>query len=334
MAKTDQCTPPSCVFQPIVDAHFKPIVDGISGERGRRFRLNADDPRLRASDLDSGHAGRFFEPPCPPPGSRCDRYGQALRLHFEAGLSYAEIARAAGVDWRAAEALSDAELERRLYRPAVARASRQLEPDYAGIHQEMKRPGVTLQLLWEEYQRGQGEGGAYKYTSFCVKYRAWARGLKRSMRQTHVAGERLFVDYAGQSVAVIDAASGEVKRAQIFVAVLGASNYTYACATAGQTAADWVGSIIGALEFIGGTPRLIVPDQPRALVARPDRYEPVVGRLVEEFCDHYGVAVLPARQAQGRSGRASGRALGSGAPAQPALLQSRGARPGDWPCTR
>ena len=150
---------------------------------------------------------------------------QALRLHLEAGLSYAQIARAvgvgkgtvgkfillaraAGVDWAIAQTLSDEQLEARLYRPAVPRASHQLEPDYAWIHQELKRAGVTLQLLWEEYQRGAEQ--AYKYTSFCVKYRAWAAALKRSMRQTHLAGERLFVDYAGQTVPVIDAATGEI----------------------------------------------------------------------------------------------------------------------------
>jgi transposase len=240
---------------------------------------------------------------------------QALRLHLEAGLSYAQVARAvgigkgtvgkfmllaraAGVDWGVAQTLSDEELEARLYRPAVPRSSRQLEPDYAWVHQELKRAGVTLQLLWEEYQRGTEQ--AYKYTSFCIKYRAWAAALKRSMRQTHLAGERLFVDYAGQTVPVIDAATGEIRRAQIFVAVLGASNYTYACATATQTGGDWVGSIIGALEFIGGVPRLIVPDQTRALIARPDRYEPAVNRLVDELCEHYDVAVLPARPAHPR----------------------------------
>ena len=240
---------------------------------------------------------------------------QTLRLHLEAGLSYAQVARAvgigkgtvgkvvllaraAGVDWALAQTLSDEELEARLYRPPVPRCSRQLEPNYAWIHQELKRPGVTLQLLWEEYQRENEL--AYKYTSFCIKYRAWAASLKRSMRQTHIAGERLFVDYAGQTVPIIDAATGEVRRAQIFVAVLGASNYTYARATATQNAVDWVGSIIAALEFIGGVPRLIVPDQTRALFARPDRYEPTAGRLVEELCNHYDVAVLPARPAHPR----------------------------------
>jgi transposase len=240
---------------------------------------------------------------------------QTLRLHLEAGLSLRECsrvlnvgkttigdimrnARAAGVDWALAQTLSDDELEARLYRPAVPRAARHLEPDYARIHQELKRPGVTLQLLWEEYARANAL--AYKYTSFCIKYRHWAEGLKRSMRQVHVGGDKLFVDYAGQTVPIIDAASGEIRPAQIFVAAMGASSYTYACATATQTATDWVGSLIGALEFIGGTPRLIVPDQPRALIARPDRYEPGVGRLLQEFCDHYGTACLPARPAHPR----------------------------------
>jgi transposase len=166
------------------------------------------------------------------------------------------------------------------------------------VHQELKRPGVTLTLLWEEYARGNAQ--AYKYTSFCVKYRAFAAGLKRSMRQTHVAGEKLFVDYAGQTVPIIDAATGEVKRAQIFVAVLGASNYTYACATATQSAHDWLGSMIAALSFYGGVAKLIVPDQTRALIARPDRYEPEVNRSVEEFCAHYSTTVLPARPAHPR----------------------------------
>jgi len=195
---------------------------------------------------------------------------QTLRLHLESGLSLREcsrvlgvskttvgevvrMARAADVDWAVAQTLNDEELEARLYRPAVPKSSRHQEPNYAHIHQELKRPGVTLQLLWEEYQRGNDL--AYKYTAFCMKYRAWAAGLKRSMRQTHIAGEKMFVDYAGATVPIVDAATGEIRDAQIFVAVLGASNYTYACATATQTAADWVNSIIDALEFIGGVTR-------------------------------------------------------------------------------
>ena len=240
---------------------------------------------------------------------------QVLRLHLEAGLTYGQVgralgipkstvgkfallARAAGVDWDGAQVLSDEQLEARLFQPAVPRQARHLEPDYAYIHQELKRAGVTLQLLWEEYARANAQ--AYKYTSFCIKYRLWADGLKRSMRQVHVGGEKLFIDYAGQTVPIIDAATGEISRAQIFVAAMGASSYTYACATATQTAPDWVGALMDALEFMGGVPRLIVPDQPRALVAQPDRYEPGVGRLLQELCDHYGTAVLPARPARPR----------------------------------
>jgi transposase len=206
----------------------------------------------------------------------------------------AMYARDAGVDWPVANALSDDELQARLYPLPRPRSSTRQEPDYASLHQELKRPGVTLQLLWEEYRAGAGEQ-AYRYSAYCEKYRAWAKRLKRSMRQIHPGGERLFVDYAGQTLPVIDALTGEIRRAQVFVAVLGASNYTYACATWQQTAADWVGAIIETLEFIDGVPRLLVPDQPRALIANPDAYEPVTARLMQELGEHYGVAVLPAR---------------------------------------
>ena len=233
-----------------------------------------------------------------------------LRLHLEAGLTYAQVgralgmpkstvgkfallARAAGVDWVTAQDLGDEELEARLFQPAVPRAARHLEPDYAHIHQELKRPGVTLQLLWEEY--AQANLLAYKYTSFCVKYREFAQNQLRSMRQVHVAGEKLFVDYAGSTVPIIDADTGEITQAQIFVATLGASNYTFACATARQTTADWIDAQVQALEFIGGVPRLIVPDQPRALIKTPDRYDPEPNRTYDEFAKHYNCAVLAAR---------------------------------------
>lgn len=123
------------------------------------------------------------------------------------------LARVAGVDWSVAQALSDEELQAKLYRAALPRNSKQMLPDFAYIHQELKRAGVTLQLLWEEYAKGNDL--AFKYTSFCVKYRQWAMGLKRSMRQTHIAGEKLFVDYAGQTVPLTDAVTGEITKAQI-----------------------------------------------------------------------------------------------------------------------
>jgi transposase len=252
-----------------------------------------------------------FSAAMPTPRITMRQLRQTLRLHLESELSLRECsrvlgigkstiadivrkARAAGVDWVVAQSLTDDQLEARLYQPAVPRAARHLEPDFAYIHQELKRPGVTLQLLWEEYHQQRG-GLAYKYTSFCTKYRQFAASLKRSMRQTHVGGDKLFVDYAGQTVPIVNATTGEITQAQIFVATLGASSYTYACATATQNAADWVGSIIDSLEFFGGVPKLIVPDQPRALIARPDRYDPTPGRLLEELSEHYNVAVLPAR---------------------------------------
>ena len=225
--------------------------------------------------------------------------GAALGISKSSVSEIASYARAATLDWAQAQLLSDDELQARLYRPPVARQSRHLEPDYAHLHGELKRPGVTLQLLWEECQQ-QHQGQAYKYSAFCEKYQQWAKRLKRSMRQTHQAGDNLFVDYAGQTVPVVNASTGEITRAQVFVAVLGASNYTYACATATQTAADWVASIMATLEFIGGVPRLLVPDQPRALMAQPDRYEPTSHRLLEELSQHYGLAVLPARPAKPR----------------------------------
>ena len=248
----------------------------------------------------------------PTPRVLMSKIRQALQLLADSGLSARQVAAAlgiskttvseitmyardAGVDWALASILSDDELRSRLYPPPRPRSTHHRhEPDYAVLHQEIKRPGVTLQLLWEEYRAGAGDR-AYRYSAFCDKYRAWVKSLKRSMRQVHPGGERLFVDYAGQTVPLVDALSGEIRRAQVFVAVLGASNYTYACATWQQTAADWVGSIIAALQFIGGVPRLLVPDQPRALIANPDAYEPVTARLMQELGEHYGVAVLPAR---------------------------------------
>ena len=243
------------------------------------------------------------------------RIKEALRLYLQAGLSYDEIgralkvskssagkyvslARAAGVNWELARNLTDDELEARLFRPPVPRSSHQLAPDFALVHQELKRAGVTLQLLWEEYTRDNAL--AYKYTSFCVKYRVFAQSLKRSMRQVHVGGEKLFVDYSGDTVPLVDAATGEITEAQIFVATLGASNYTYACATARQTTADWISAQVRALEFFGGTPRLIVPDQTRSLIKYPDSYDPEPNRTYEEFAEHYGCALLAARPGRPR----------------------------------
>lgn len=219
---------------------------------------------------------------------------RALNLSKGVVAKYLKLATAVGLSWPLPDDLDDGALERRLYQQPAARTSAFTEPDYANVHQELKRKGITLILLWEEYRASAGDT-AYQYTAFCTRYRSWAGKLKRSMRQTHRGGEKLFADYAGPTIPIIDAATGEIRPASIFVAVLGASSYTFACATPGQTQADWLDGIGRALAFIGGVPELIVPDNPRALVSVANRYEPELNRATLEFAQHYGTVILPAR---------------------------------------
>ncbi len=171
---------------------------------------------------------------------------EVLRLHHEAKLAYSQIglacglskgavskylslAKAQGIGWPLPEGMDEAQLERRLY-AEKKRSSRLVEPDFPAIHQELKRKGVTLQLLWSEYTAAHGEQ-AYQYSQFCFHYQRWRKRQKRSMRQIHRAGEKLFIDYCGPTVPIVDRSTGELRQAQVFVAVLGASNYTYAEAT-------------------------------------------------------------------------------------------------------
>ena len=194
----------------------------------------------------------------------------------------------------AATTLSDTELERQLFPPPPPgpQATRAL-PDWAVAHRELRRPGVTLMLLWEAYRAVHPQGFGYSW--FCEHYRAWAGKLDVVMRQTHRAGEKLFVDYAGQTAEVIDRTSGEVRTAQIFVAVLGASNYTYAEATWTQALPDWIGSHVRAFRFFAGVPEILVPDNLASGVSRAHRYEPDLNPTYAELANHYGVAVVPAR---------------------------------------
>jgi transposase len=192
------------------------------------------------------------------------------------------------------EGLSGEELERRLYPPArrVVRRERE-EVDWAQVHEELKLKGVTLSLVWQEYREGHPDG--YQYSRFCDLYRAWRGKLDLCMRQVHRPGEKLFVDYCGATVPVVDAGSGEVRQAQIFVAVWGASSYTFAEATWSQGLADWIGSHVRAFEFSGGLPELVIPDNLRTGVSRACRYEPEMNPTYQDLAVHYGVAVMPAR---------------------------------------
>jgi len=209
----------------------------------------------------------------------------------------------AGLSWSLAQGMGDDELVQALYRrlghsPHLG-ARRYAEPDWAGIHLELKRPHVTLALLYEDYRAQHPVG--YGYSRFCELYRGYEAKLSPTMRQTHVAGDKLFVDFAGGTVPVIvDRLKGETRQAQIFVACLGASSYTFALATWTQTTADWVGAQASALDFLGGSPRLIVPDNPKSAIAKACIYEPGVQRTYGDFAAHYGIGVLAARPGRPR----------------------------------
>ena len=218
-----------------------------------------------------------------------ERIAASLGLSKGVVSKYVSAAAAAGLDWAQVQLLDESALQQRLV-GAPQRASGFVAPDYGRMHQELRRKGMTLMLLWEEHATQHPGQTVHSYSQFCENYRRYAKTLKRSMRQIHRAGEKLFIDFAGPTLGLTDGS-----RAHIFVAALGASSYTFACATPRETMADWLGACARALTFIGGVPQLIVPDNPRALIANPNRYEPRVNDTVEDFARHYGTSVLPAR---------------------------------------
>jgi transposase len=192
--------------------------------------------------------------------------------------------------------LDDAQLEALLYPPASQVApERRPVPDWSAVHRELRRPNVTLSLLWEEYRGGAGAQDGFGYSWFCELYKEWVGRLKPTLRQVHTAGERVFVDFAGHAMEVIDGATGEIGRAEVFVAVLGASSYTYAEAVWSQSLPDWIAAHVNLLTFIGGVPRQIVSDNLRAGVTRACFYEPLVNRTYADMAAHYDAAVIPAR---------------------------------------
>ena len=208
-------------------------------------------------------------------------------------------AKRAGLSWPLPDNLSDESIERLVYPPTpIATEDRRPQPEWAAVHRELRRAGVTLQLLWEEYRDAHRDG--YGYSRYCDLYRAWARRLSPTMRQTHVAGERMFVDYAGTTLEVIDGTTGEVRECQLFVAVLGASNYTYAEATSSQRLVDWIGSHVRAFAFFGGVTAQTVSDNLRSGITKACFYEPAVNRTYAEMAAHYGTAVVPARPGKPR----------------------------------
>ena len=181
-----------------------------------------------------------------------------------------------------------------MFPPAItASCTARTEPDWPHIHAELKRRGVTLALLWQEYRAEHAQG--YAYSWFCERHSDWRKRISATMRQTHLAGEKLFVDWAGDTMPVFNPTTGEEHRAHIFVAALGASNYTYAEARWTETLPDWIGAHVNALAAIGGVPKAFVPDNLKAGITKPSRYEPGINRTYQDLADHYGCVVLPAR---------------------------------------
>ena len=222
------------------------------------------------------------------------RIAASLNVGRTSVSAYVNGAARAGLNWPLPEDLSDEDLERLLYPGSVA-VSRDLRPlpNWPVLHRELRRPGVTLSLLWEEYRAVHPTG--YGYSRFCGLYRAWKGGLSPTMRQNHVAGEKMFVDYAGATLEVIDGLTGEVQSAQIFVATLGASSYTYAEATWSQALPDWTGSHGRAFSYFGGVPRQVVPDNLKSAVVKACLYDPEINRTYADMAAHYDTAILPAR---------------------------------------
>lgn len=237
---------------------------------------------------------------------------QVLRLSHEAGLSqrgiaqalnlglgtvstYLRRAREAGVVWPLPADMDERTLGRLLFPSQPVTGQRRfIEPDFPGVHQELKRKGVTKQLLWQEYRQQHPQDG-YSYAQFCHRYLEWLGCQQRSMRQIHRAGEKLFVDYCGPTMGVVNPDTGEVRQAQVFVAVMGASNYTFACASWSQKQEDWLHAHVQAFEFLGGVPEVVVPDNLKSAVRKTHRYEPDLNPAYQQMAAHYQTAIVPAR---------------------------------------
>jgi transposase len=230
-------------------------------------------------------------------GRRNRHIARALEVGVGSVSRVVQRAGAVGLTWERVAALSEAELEAALY-GAERKELRAPLPDPRWLALELKKPGVTLQLLHVEYRERHPDG--YGYTQFCEHYRRWARRQRLVMRQVHRAGEKLFTDFAGKKPYWIDPTTGEIHEVELFVAVLGASNYTYAEATESQRVPYWLAANSRVLEYLGGVPAVIVPDQLKSAVTSACRYEPELQRTFAEWAEHYGTVIIPARPAHPR----------------------------------
>ena len=208
-------------------------------------------------------------------------------------MEYERRAREAGLTWPLPE-VADSALEARLFPPSLVAPGGAPEPDWAVVHSELSaKKSVTRRLLWLEYREKHPRG--YAYSRFCERFAAWRALQEPSMRLVHVAGERVYVDYAGETIDVVDRATGEVRAAQLFVAAFGASHFTFAEATRTQGLSDWIASHTRMLSFFGGRPRVLVPDNTKVAVTSAHRYEPDLNPTYLAFAQHHELAVIPAR---------------------------------------
>jgi transposase len=238
---------------------------------------------------------------------------EVLRLRFGLGLHQDQIARSCSIGqatvhrylekaataklgWPLPDDLDERQLDELLFPTRPSQITPQPRPgiDFAQLHTQLQtHKHLTLQILWEEYR--EANRGGYGYSRFCELYQRWSRTRDVVLRHDHKPGEKTFVDWAGDAVSIYDRESGDATPASIFVAVLGASTYTFARATNGQGLAQWIDCHVRAFEFFGGTTALVIPDNPRTGVTRACRYEPDLNRTYHEMAQHYGVAVMPAR---------------------------------------
>ena len=241
---------------------------------------------------------------------------EILRLHWGLGLGKRQISRAcnvspstvvdyirraekAGLSWPLPDDIDDTTIEALLFPPEPPkRTSLRCMPSMEEIHRDLRKKGVTLQLLWMEYKENHPEG--YQHSQFCELYRRWAKNLDLSLRQEYRAGEKMFIDFAGKGIPIVEPATGEITKAEVFVAVLGASNYTYAEAVASQDLPSWISAHVRAFEYFGGVTEILIPDNLRSGVTKACRYEPDLNPTYREMAEFYGTVVIPARPSKPR----------------------------------
>lgn len=240
---------------------------------------------------------------------------EIMRLKYDAGLSNRQIAKstcissstvsnylrdaqAAKIDWEVAKNIGDKELEIAVFGQIMGDRNdftrKYIDPDWEYIFNELKRKNVTKILLWQEYKNKYGKK-AYSYSQFCNNFNTWRKKHNISMKQVHKGGEKLFVDYAGHTMPITDPNTGEETQVQIFLAVLGASNLIYAEASFSQKLSDWIASHVRTLDYIGGVPQIIVPDNLKSAVKKAHKYDPDLNPTYQNLAEHYDFAVIPAR---------------------------------------